>query len=174
VIGVPRELTAWFEDVLVPESTPPLRRYVRQLLPGDPHRAEDIVQETLLRAWRHVSTVAETRSPQAWLSRVARNVAIDWARRHAARPAEVDEDLSTFPAPDDERYDAALDRTVLIGALRRLSPAQREILVLVHCEDRTHAEVAHSLGVPAGTVKSRAFYGSRELRRVLGDIGVTS
>jgi RNA polymerase sigma-70 factor, ECF subfamily len=167
------DTVTWFEQVLVPESTPALRRYVRRLLPGDEHRAEDIVQETMLRAWRHVTTLAATRSPQAWLSRVARNLTVDWARRHAARPYEVDEDLSTIWAPAEERYDAALDRAVLVGALRRLSPGQREILVLVHLQDRTHTEVASSLGVPAGTVKSRAHYATRELRRLLGDAGVT-
>jgi len=167
------DTVAWFEQVLVPQSTPELRRYVRRLLPGDEHRAEDIVQETLLRAWRHVTTLATVRSPQAWLSRVARNLAVDWTRRHSARPYEVAEDLSTVWAPAEERYDAALDRAVLVGALRRLSPVQREILMLVHGEDRTHTDVASALGVPAGTVKSRAHYATRELRRLLGDAGVT-
>ncbi|MFG1610039.1 RNA polymerase sigma factor [Actinoplanes sp. NPDC049265] len=164
---------AWFEHVLVPDCTPALRRYVRRLLPGDEHRADDIVQETLLRAWRNVAVLAEARSPQAWLSRVARNLVIDWVRRHAARPHEVDEDLWAVEQPADERYDTALDRAVLVGALQRLPPIQREILILVHYQDRTHTDVASALGVPAGTVKSRVHYATRELRRVLGDAGVT-
>jgi len=172
--GVPdADTVAWFEHVLVPQSTPELRRYVRRLLPGDDDRADDIVQETLLRAWRHVTTLAATRSPQAWLSRVARNLAIDSARRHAARPYEVADDLSIVRAPAEERYDTALDRAVLVGVLRKLSPAQREILMLVHGEDRTHTDVASTLGLPTGTVKSRAHYATRELRRLLGDAGVT-
>ena len=168
------ELAAWFERVLVPESTPALRRYVRRLHPGDPHHADDIVQETLLRAWRHLDTVAAARSPQAWLSRVARNLSVDLARRAAARPAEVDEDISGYAWTNgDDLYDAALDRTVLIGALRGLSPLHREALILVHGADRTHADVAGSLGVPPGTVKSRAHYAARELHRALSEKGVT-
>ncbi|BCY15451.1 RNA polymerase sigma factor [Actinoplanes sp. L3-i22] len=165
----------WFEQVLVPQSTPTLRRYVTRLMPGDPHRADDIVQETLLRAWRHLSTVKAARSPQAWLTRVARNLAIDWSRRHAARPTEVDDDLSTAVwAPADDLYEAVLDRAVLIRALRKLSPAHREALILVHYQDQTHAEVATALGVPAGTMKSRAHYATRELQQALDAQGVTS
>ncbi|WP_432827242.1 sigma-70 family RNA polymerase sigma factor [Dactylosporangium sp. CA-092794] len=172
-----RELVEWFERVLVPESSPALRQYIGRLLPGDPHRVEDIVQETLLRAWRHLATVAAARSPQAWLTRVARNLAIDWVRRHAARPTEVDEvDEDSAPAiwtPGEGLLDAALDRVILVGALRDLSPVHREVLIRVHFRDRTHAEVAGELGVPLGTVKSRAYYAAQLLRRALGHYGVT-
>ncbi|GIF33342.1 sigma-70 family RNA polymerase sigma factor [Actinoplanes utahensis] len=168
------DLASWFEQVLVPQSTPGLRRYVRRLLPGDPDRADDIVQETLLRAWRNLTVVAGARSPEAWLSRVARNVAIDWARRHAARPTEVDEDVTaTVWEPGEYAYEAVLDRAVLFGALRTLSPLHREALLRVHYQDRTHTEVAGTLGVPPGTVKSRAHYATRELQRILGEQGVT-
>jgi RNA polymerase sigma-70 factor (ECF subfamily) len=168
------DLASWFANVLVPQSTPALHKYVRRLLPGDPHRAEDIVQETHLRAWRHLDTVAAARSPQAWLSRVARNLAIDWSRRSAARPSEVEEDVTAMVwPPGDDLYHAVLDRTVLIDALRNLSPLHREVLILVHYQDRTHAEVAGALGVPPGTVKSRAHYATRELLRALGELGVT-
>lgn len=163
----------WFEQVLVPQSTPTLRRFVSRLMPGDPHRADDIVQETLLRAWRHLPTVAAARSPQAWLTRVARNVAIDWSRRHAARPTEVDEDVTgTAWAPGEDLFDAALDRAVLDRALRKLSPAHRDAVILVHYHDHTHAEVADVLSVPPGTVKSRTYYATRELRETLGDHGI--
>jgi RNA polymerase sigma-70 factor (ECF subfamily) len=98
---------------------------------------------------------------------------IDWARRHAARPLEVDADLTRIWAPAEERYDTALDRAMLVDAMRSLSPMHREALIRVHYEDRTHAEVASTLGLPAGTVKSRAHYAIRELRRVLSDAGMT-
>lgn len=164
----------WFSQVLVPESTPTLRRYVTRLMPGDPHRADDIVQETLLRAWRHLPTVSAARSPQAWLTRVARNLAIDWSRRHAARPTEVDEDVTgTAWTPGDDLFEAALDRAVLDRALRRLSPVHREAVILVHYQDRTHAEAAGDLRVPAGTIKSRTHYAARELRQALAEHGIT-
>jgi RNA polymerase sigma-70 factor, ECF subfamily len=165
----------WFSQVLVPQSTPTLRRYVTRLLPGDPHRADDIVQETLLRAWRHLSAVSTARSPQAWLTRVARNLAIDWSRRHAARPTEVGEDVTGTPwAPGDDLFEAALDRAVLDRALRKLSPVHREAVLLVHYRDQTHTEVADALSIPPGTVKSRTHYAARELREALGDAGVRS
>jgi RNA polymerase sigma-70 factor (ECF subfamily) len=165
----------WFEQVLVPQSTPTLRRYVLRMMPGDPHRADDIVQETLLRAWRHLATVAAARSPQAWLTRVARNLAIDWSRRNAARPLEVDEDVTGAAwAPGEDLFEAALDRAVLDRALRKLSPAHREAMILVHYQDRTHAEVAGDLHVPAGTIKSRTHYATRELREALEEHGIRS
>jgi RNA polymerase sigma-70 factor (ECF subfamily) len=170
------EVVAWFEQVLVPESAPALRRYVIRLMPGDPHRADDIVQETLLRAWRHLDTVAAARSPQAWLTRVARNLAIDWARRHAARPpeAEFEEDVPAIAwAAGEDLYDAALDRAVLVPALRTLSPVHQEALLLVHYRDRTHTEAADALHIPPGTVKSRTHHATRKLRQALGENGVT-
>lgn len=168
------DLVIWFERVLVPQNAPALHRYVRRLLPGDPHRSEDVVQETLLRAWRHLTAVAAAASPQAWLTRVARNVVIDGLRRAATHPVEVDEDVTAAVAEAGEVvFDAALERAVLGRALWQLSPVHREVLVLVHLQDRTHADVADRLGVPPGTVKSRVHYAARELRRALGDLGVT-
>ncbi|WP_422771302.1 sigma-70 family RNA polymerase sigma factor [Plantactinospora sp. WMMC1484] len=168
------DLTTWYERVLVPQSRPALHRYALRLVPGDPHRAEDLVQETLLRAWRNLDSVASARSPQAWLSRVAHNLCIDQARRVAARPAEVAEDLTARVwEPAESLYEAALDRAELEPALRSLSAVHREALLLVYYQDRTHREVAGVLGVPPGTMKSRTHNAARELQRALHRRGVT-
>ncbi|MFG1901148.1 MULTISPECIES: sigma-70 family RNA polymerase sigma factor [Micromonospora] len=168
------DLVTWYEQVLVPQGRPALHRYARRLVPGDPHRAEDLVQETLLRAWRNLASVASARSPQAWLSRVARNLCVDQARRAAARPAEVAEDVTAVTwQPAESLYEAALDRAVLEPALRSLSAVHREALLLVYYQDRTHREVARALAVPPGTVKSRTHNATRELQRALSRHGVT-
>ncbi|MFV2021909.1 sigma-70 family RNA polymerase sigma factor [Micromonospora sp. LOL_023] len=168
------DLVTWYERVLVPQSRPALHRYARRLMHGDPHRAEDLVQETLLRAWRNLASVASARSPQAWLSRVAHNLSIDQARRVTARPAEVSEDVTAMAwQPAENLFDAALDRVALEPALRSLSAVHREALLLVYYQDRTHREVAGVLGVPPGTVKSRTHNATRQLQRVLSGCGVT-
>jgi RNA polymerase sigma-70 factor (ECF subfamily) len=159
---------------LVGEYGPALNRYVRRLIPGDPFRAEDIVQETFLRAWRHSSTLARQPSARAWLFRVARNLTFDMYRRQAARPPEVAEDVSDLADHRaEEQLANVLHRTILVEALKGLSGPHRETLLHLHCRDRTHAETGRVLGIATGTVKSRHHYAAHELRRALLDRGVT-
>jgi RNA polymerase sigma-70 factor (ECF subfamily) len=145
-----------------------------RLVDGDRGRAEDVVQETLLRAWRHPEAMAAERgSPRPWLFAVARRIAVDAHRRRRARPQEVGDDiLAQLPTQDD--VDRALDGWLVADALAALSPAHREVLVQTYFAGRSVAEAAEVLGVPSGTVKSRTHYALQALRLALLERGVTA
>jgi RNA polymerase sigma-70 factor (ECF subfamily) len=145
-----------------------------RLANGDRHRAEDLVQETLLRAWRHPEALDPRRgSARAWLFTTARNLAIDGWRRRNARVGEVFTGEVPEPRQVDDETDRAVEAWTVAEALARLSPAHREVLVECFYEGRSVAEAAARLGVPAGTVKSRTHYALRSLKLVLAEMGVT-
>ncbi len=155
-----------------------LLRYVLRLTRGDRQRAEDVVQETMLRAWRSLGVLDPARgSARGWLCTVARNLVIDQERMRRARPVEVGEEpLVLFPAsgPEpDEAFARALLSWQLAEALSMLSPDHRAVLLELYYRERTVAEAAEALGIPAGTVKSRAFYAVRALRLVCEERGLT-
>lgn len=151
----------------------PLLAFALRLARGDRGRAEDVVQETLLRAWRNPQVLDPAGGPvRAWLFTVARNVAVDAHRARKARPAEVGDDvLALVPAADEIEH--ALDAWVVADALATLSTEHRAVLVETYYRGRSVAEAAAVLGVPAGTVKSRTFYALRALRLALEERGVT-
>jgi RNA polymerase sigma-70 factor, ECF subfamily len=153
----------------------PLMGFVSRLTGGDRHWAEDVVQETLLRAWRQRDRWRDgTGSRMPWLATTARRIVIDHRRRRAARPTEVGgTDLlrgAEPAAPDPSEHVA--DGLVAAEALRALSDAHREVLVHTVLRDRTVNEAARELGLPVGTVKSRVYYATRALRAALENIGV--
>ena len=158
---------------LFDQHAPALLSYALRLVDGDRGRAEDVVQETLLRAWRHPEAMAPNRgSPRPWLFAVARRIAVDAHRRRRARPREVGDDLlAQIPTQDDD-LDRALDGWLVADALAALSPAHREVLVETYFAGRSVAEAARVLGVPAGTVKSRTHYALQALRLALLERGV--
>jgi RNA polymerase sigma-70 factor (ECF subfamily) len=139
---------------------------------GDAQRAEDVVQEVFLRAWRSLSTAdLQTRPVRPWLLAVARNLLTDLHRAQGSRPQIVDDaGLAQVPAPDE--LDRAVESWQVAAALQRLSPEHREVLVHSHWMGRSVAETAALLGVPPGTVKSRTYYALRALRLVLEEKGV--
>jgi RNA polymerase sigma-70 factor (ECF subfamily) len=156
------------------EHAGPLLAFVLRLTGGDRGRAEDVVQETLLQAWRHPEVFAPDRGPvRPWLLTVARRVAIDHYRARQARPSEVgDEGLAAVGV--DDGIDEALDRWLVSDALATLAPPHREALLHTYYAGRTVTEAAKALAIPVGTVKSRVFYGLRALRLALEERGVTT
>ena len=137
-------------------------------LTGDRAAAEDVVQETLVRAWRHASTLTEERgSVRGWLLTVARNIVTDKARARAARPTEVAESPATPPVERDHS-EAVVDSMVVLDALDKVSPEHRDVLVEIYYRGRSVAEAATVLGIPPGTVKSRSYYALRALRAAIG------
>jgi len=156
------------------EHAGPLLAFVLRLTGGDRGRAEDVVQETLLQAWRHPEVLEPERGPvRPWLLTVARRVAIDHYRARQARPTEVgDESLAGLITEDG--IDEALERWLVSDALASLAPAHREALLHTYYAGRTVSEAANVLGIPIGTVKSRVFYGLRALRLALEERGVAT
>jgi RNA polymerase sigma-70 factor (ECF subfamily) len=150
-----------------------LYAHALRLVSGDRQRAEDLVQETLLRAWRHPEALDPGRgSVRAWLFTTARNLAIDSWRRRSVRVAEVVTDTLPEPVSDDET-DRTVEAWLIAEALGRLSPVHRQVLVECFYQGRSVAEAAARLGIPPGTVKSRTHYALRSLRLVLEEMGVT-
>jgi RNA polymerase sigma-70 factor (ECF subfamily) len=159
--------------VMFAEHGDALFAHALRLSSGDRQRAEDLVQETLLRAWRHPEALDPDRgSVRAWLFTTARNLAIDSWRRRSVRVGEVVTDVLPEPPSDDET-DRTVEGWLIAEALARLSPVHREVLVECFYQGRSVAEAASRLGVPPGTVKSRTHYALRSLRLVLEEMGVT-
>jgi RNA polymerase sigma-70 factor (ECF subfamily) len=151
-----------------------LYSHALRLSNGDRQRAEDLVQETLLRAWRHPESLDPDRgSVRAWLFTTARHLAIDAWRRRNARLGEVVTDEVPEPPPEADEADRAVESWTVAEALARLSAAHREVLYECFYQGRSVAEAAARLGVPAGTVKSRTHYALRSLKLVLEEMGVT-
>ncbi|SIQ82598.1 sigma-70 family RNA polymerase sigma factor [Micromonospora avicenniae] len=140
-------------------------RLLLLLTHGQRQTAEDLLQETMLRAWRHLDSVpAEPEAARRWLFTVARRLVIDGARLRRGRPAEVHlVDMAWIPAGDDTTG-SALASYAMRHALGRLSPAQRSLLSEVYLVGRSPEEMAGRLGLPIGTVKSRTHYALRALR----------
>jgi RNA polymerase sigma-70 factor, ECF subfamily len=148
-----------------------LLAYVRRLLGGDRQLAEDIVQETLLRAWRHDDRL-DVPAARRWLFTTARHLVIDHFRARRARPIETARDhLETVITPDV--IDAALDAVLVADALATLTDAHRAVLVECYYRGRTTAEVAAEQGLPPGTVRSRLYYALRAMRLALQERGVS-
>jgi RNA polymerase sigma-70 factor, ECF subfamily len=151
----------------------PLLSFVLRLTAGDRQQAEDVVQETMVRAWRQASQL-DLASPSLmpWLVTVARRIVIDQGRRRRARPTETgDQMLENVPVADTT--EDLLRKVVVAEAMQALSAAHREILNETILRDRTVNQAAEALGIPVGTVKSRVYYALRALRLVLAERGVS-
>ena len=147
--------------------------FVLRLTGGDRARSHDVVQETMLRAWRHPAVLDEQhRAARSWLFTVARNVVIDDWRTRRSRL-----ELSTGELPEDaqrDQTDELLQTWMVADALSQLSEDHRQVLVECYYRGRSVADAAQRLGIPAGTVKSRTHYALRALRLALEEMGVQS
>jgi RNA polymerase sigma-70 factor (ECF subfamily) len=151
-----------------------LWRYAVRLT-GDRTYAEDVAQETLLRAWRHPEVFSNSeRSVRAWLFTVARNMIIDERRSLRFRSEACEPDLSGTPHPAGaDEVNAALDRLLIGDALAQLSPQHRAVIVRSYYLEWTTVQIADDLLVAEGTVKSRLHYALRALRLILQETGPT-
>jgi len=136
-------------------------------LTGERATAEDVVQETLVRAWRNPEALVNGKgSVRGWLFKVARNIVIDRFRAGALRPQGLAEATTSPPVEVDHAERVANSLTV-VEALDQLSAVHRSVLVDVYFHDRSVAEVAEQLGIPPGSVKSRTYHALRALKAIL-------
>jgi RNA polymerase sigma-70 factor (ECF subfamily) len=154
------------------KHAPVLLSFVTRLTNGDVQRAEDVVQETMLRAWNNPGARnADGRWSRAWLFTVAKRIVIDQIRAAEARPSEVfNEHLDAY-ARQEDAVDLMLDAHEVRAALAALPERLRSTIVEIYYRERPVAEVAELLDVPQGTVKSRTFYALRALREALVERG---
>jgi RNA polymerase sigma-70 factor, ECF subfamily len=170
------ELSADHEEVLrdlYAAYRRPLLGFVTPMVGGDTYAAEDIVQESLIRAWQ---TGDRLRPEQArgWLYTVARHLVVSRYRRLRRRASEVPFDAEAqIPTAVDD-LDRALESWQVVDALRSLSEDHRRVLLELYYLRRTTTEAAAALDVPVGTVKSRAHYALLALREALAEKGVIS
>ena len=159
---------------LYDEHAAPLWRYALRLT-GDASRAEDVVQETLMRAWQHPEVIGDVeRSARAWLFTVARNMIIDERRSPKFRNVvgSLDEEGAPEQSTPDE-VNAALDRLLIADAMAQLSTEHRAVIERSYYRGWTTGQIATDLDIAEGTVKSRLHYAVRALRLALQDNGVT-
>jgi RNA polymerase sigma-70 factor (ECF subfamily) len=159
----------------------PLRRHLLRML-RDADAAEDVLQETLLRVWTHAGQWDGRGTPRAWLFRVATNLALNHVRALRRRPqqplvlppdpSEADEEpavpgwmVDTVSLGPDEALELAERRDRLRRLVAQLPEEKREVLRLIHDAEMEVSEVAETLGIPPGTVKSRLHYATRRLAR---------
>ena len=143
-------------------------------LVSDHAQAEDFVQETMLRAWRNLDAIDPQRGdPRSYLFTVAKNVVIDNWRAEQRRPRLVtDEAVLAEQAVEDELA-ARVDAWMVDQALERLSSEHRAVVNHLYYGGSTVTETAQTLGIPTGTVKSRAYYAIRVLRAAFEEMGIT-
>ncbi|MEK7230023.1 MAG: RNA polymerase sigma factor [Candidatus Binatota bacterium] len=152
-------------DEHIATHIPQLRRYARALT-GDYTAAEDLVQDTLERAWKRIGLWRLGSDLRAWLFTIMHNLYVNQlktdSRKQGQPPEQATLDLSVRPTQEDR-----LELRDLNKALRRLSNEQREVLLLVGLEQRSYEEVAKVLGIPIGTVMSRLSRGRDQLRAMM-------
>lgn len=142
-------------------------------LPYDAALADDVVQETLLRAWQNPEILTRPEPViRAWLCRVARNLVTD-DLRSARRRREVVVEALPEGAHDDDT-DRLFERWVIAEALSTLPADHQAVISGAYHGGRSVAQLADDFGIPAGTVKSRLHYGMRALRLALQERGVVS
>lgn len=143
---------------------PRLRRYARAML-GDRVAADDLVQDTLERAWSRIAQWREGSDLRAWLFSIMHNLRVDQLRRGVLTTHSLDDDASEVPTRPTQSD--RLEVMDLESALRQLPDEQREVLLLVALEEMSYADIAAALGIPIGTVMSRLSRGRERLRQIM-------
>ncbi|MGI9017493.1 MAG: RNA polymerase sigma factor [Euzebya sp.] len=142
---------------------------VRSLVGHDDALCADVVQQTFLKAWQAAHTFDVERDLSSWLYTIARHAAID-AIRHERRPTLGGHAEQTDVAVLTQSFERTWEINEVRRALDQLPEDEREVLRLAHLRGMTHAEVAATLDIPVGTVKSRSHRGHAHLARALAHL----
>ncbi|MFY0409416.1 RNA polymerase sigma factor [Solicola sp. PLA-1-18] len=166
--GAPLDVTAAFDA-----HAKPLLGFLVNAL-GDHARAEDLLQETFVRAWRRRDTYdATVASERTWLFAISRNLVVDDVRAHARRPRTVPELDDSAPVDltlqaTRRRVDEDVEvRLQLLEALATLSDEHRQVVAVVHLQGGTYADLSDRTGTSVATLRSRMHYGLRAMRAAL-------
>ncbi|HEX4015475.1 MAG TPA: sigma-70 family RNA polymerase sigma factor [Frankiaceae bacterium] len=151
------------------EHAAALWSYVTGLLHGDRVRAQDVVQETLLRAWRNPDAIADPSTSRSWLYTVAKRIVIDDWRAARRRPEVVTDEVPEIAVAD--ATEQSVNRQLVLAAVRQLSTEHREVLLECYFRGKSVAEASRALGVPEGTIKSRTHYALNALRAAINERG---
>ena len=152
------------ESSAILAEIPRLRRYARAML-GDRAAADDLVQDTLERAWSRLQQWRAGSDMRAWLFGIMHNLRVDQLRRPRLPTQSLDED--DFEVPTRATQTDELELRDLESALGRVPDEQREVLLLVALEEMSYVEIAATLGIPVGTVMSRLSRGRERLRLIM-------
>lgn len=157
---------------LLEEHVPRVYRFALRLT-GDPHQAEDLTQETFLRAWRGRKRLRDPDALRLWLFKIAVNLWRDRVRRARRAPQPADSPIDGQASPSASPVQQALQREEVaraLTALDSLPPRQREVLYLNAREALSIAQIADVLGVSHEAVKSSLSLARKRMRRQLGDL----
>jgi len=149
----------------ITEHIPRLRRYARALV-GDRYVADDLVQDTLERAWNKFHLWRPGSDLRAWLFTIMHNVFVNQARRRRYEVEELTDEMSAAAVRATQGDQLELQDVDRV--LRSISPEQREVVLLVAVEQLTYEEVSRALDIPIGTVMSRLSRGRERMRQALG------
>jgi RNA polymerase sigma-70 factor, ECF subfamily len=155
---------------------------VAAALTDDPADADDLVQETFLRAYRHWNTFVPGTDCKAWLSTICRHAFVEQRRRNARSVVADDQELENLAAARQHNRAKANDLDGMFGrldlgpaiarAISALEPHYRDVVTLVDVDDFTYEEVATALDIPIGTVRSRLYRARRQLQESLIDYAI--
>jgi RNA polymerase sigma-70 factor (ECF subfamily) len=145
---------------------------------GNSEDAADLTQDAFVRIYTRLDTFQLDRSFLAWARAIAFNLCLDQLRRRGAPAVSLDErlesggqhaDLRTGVSPE-ERLETAEDSRRVLAAVQQLPEKQRAVLVLRHIEGLKLEEIAETLDMPIGTVKTMLFRGREAVRKMVGEL----
>jgi len=151
-------------NTLITEQIPRLRRYARALT-GDSISADDLVQDTLERAWSKLHLWQRGSDMRPWIFSIMHNTFINHIRKNQITTASLDDEANEISSP--ETYEESFGMRDLASSILKLPHEYREVILLVGLEQMQYEEAAQVLGIPLGTVMSRLSRGREKLRALM-------